>query len=177
MTPHKSECCERCKKWMGKVPNHKTTCLQCSCHSQAHYVDSLTPEERKEQEELQKTAVTSTASQAQRGTNTTFRKIEPWEKAFEKTMLITKAGAWLECSDYEGTVDDMRHFIHQTIEEAVKEERKRIADALPEAWTISENGWTDDSEPYRKLAETYANTKLEEIRSLLSPHGKEEETK
>ena len=45
---------------------------------------------------------------------------------FEKTQLVTKAGCWLECSDYEGTVEEMRAFLRSEISLAVQAEREHL---------------------------------------------------
>ncbi len=47
-----------------------------------------------------------------------------WEKEFSKTMLITRAGAWLECSDYEGTVAEIKSFISKVEREAYERGKK-----------------------------------------------------
>ena len=53
-----------------------------------------------------------------------------WEKTrdeeLNKTMLITKAGCWLECSDYEGTVNDIKSFLHQDRLELLKYIRESL---------------------------------------------------
>ena len=48
---------------------------------------------------------------------TTLRTEEEINKELDKTMLITKAGSWLESSDYDGTVEEIKDFIHSLREQ------------------------------------------------------------
>lgn len=64
---------------------------------------------------------------------------EEWEKALDKTQLITKAGAWIECSDYEGTVNEIKSLIFSLICKAKQEKQIEILKTLE--WAL--DNYTD----------------------------------
>ncbi|MDD5069032.1 MAG: hypothetical protein PHN89_05570 [Candidatus Pacebacteria bacterium] len=51
---------------------------------------------------------------------------EEWRIRFEETKLVTLAGSWLECSDYENTVEEIRKFTEKELKATRKEENEKI---------------------------------------------------
>ena len=82
-----------------------------------------------------------------------------WEERFENTQLITKAGCWLECSDYEGTVEDIKSFIASEISLAVQEERERIHDLITKEINIARS----ENESTSRLTSLWV--KVQELKS------------
>ena len=92
-------------------------CDRVMCECSDHYEDEprkniLTDIARERLEDLRSCGATITEISQPK---------QDWIERFDKLMLVTKANCWLECSDYEETVNETKSFIKSLKEEWKKE--------------------------------------------------------